>query len=202
MAGLVPFPCVVYTRNVAGKPYSFSHCCSEAVKKLVPPSLKVQDLVAFNAGTQNWEAMRRACFLVLVAGDTAQCVSVANALQTRTPFLYKGSSFSRPSPDTAQGPTRRLPSELHETHIPLHFYSTLSAYDSLGVLVDITPVECGITLLPHTLLERDIPNVTKWVESNLLKSLHTSVWLTEGGHCYCELNRSLRVKRKSAVQLG
>ena len=74
----------------------------------------------------------------------------------------------------------------------MHFYSTLSSFDGKGLLVDTTPVECGISLLPHTLLERDLINLGKWVESNLLKSLRTSVWLTERGHSYNELTRTLR----------
>ncbi len=142
-------------------------------------------------GAQNLDSLKKACFLVLVAGDTAQCISVANVEEKRAPFLYKGSRYSYPSLNAdTNGPTRSFPSELHESHIPLHFYSTLSSFDSYGRLVDTTPVECGITLLPHTLLERDLPNVTKWVESNILKSIHTSVWLTESGHSYSEMTRA------------
>jgi hypothetical protein len=151
--------------------------------------------MAFNH-TQNWEAMQKACFLVLVAGDTAQCISLSNFQSKRTPFLYQGSSYSKPTIDSKQGPTKILISEFQEGHVPLHFYSTLSSFDTNGILVDTTPVECGITLLPNTLLERDLVNITRWVENNLLKSFRTSVWLTEHGHSYNEESRTLRIQAK------
>lgn len=173
----------------------FSHACTSSVNKVVPPSLKVQDLLAFNH-TQNWEAMQKACFLVLVAGDTAQCISLSNFQAKRTPFLYQGSRYSKPVIDSSQGPTKKLVSEFQEGHVPMHFYSTLSSFDTNGMLVDTTPVECGIALLPHTLLERDLVNIARWVESNLLKSFRTSVWLTERGHSYNEESRNLRIQTK------
>jgi hypothetical protein len=188
----VPFPCVVYSRSRAGAPYVYSHSCSSSVSKAVPSSLRVQDLLAFNPN-HNWKSLRGACFLVLVAGDTAQAICVANAGEkTRQSFLYTGSRFARPSEDSKDGPTKRLSSEFQDGHIPLHFYSTLSSFDAKGRWVDTTPVECGIALLPHTLLERDVVNISRWVENNLLKSMHTSVWLSERGHSYNEWTRSLR----------
>lgn len=192
---MVPFPCVVYSRSVAGSPYVYSHSCTSSVAKAVPESLRVKDLLTFNP-SQNWDSMQRACFLVLVAGDTAQSICLTNAGSKRTPFLYQGSKFSKQSADAHHGPTKKLGSEFQEGHVPLHFYSTLSSFDSKGRLLETTPVECGIALLPHTLLERDIVNVSKWVENNLLKSLRTSTWLTERGHSYNEWSRSLRLSTR------
>ncbi len=138
---LVPFQCMVYTRSIAGSPYTYSHSCSSWVSKTVPASLRVQDLMSYT-GKQNWGELQKVCFLVLVAGDTAQCVSLANLASNRTKFLYQGLRFSHPSEDTEQGPTKKLVSEFQEGHVPLHFYSTLSSFDCIGMLVDTTPVEC------------------------------------------------------------
>jgi hypothetical protein len=190
---MVPFPCVVYTRSIANTPYVYSHACSQSIKKTVPASLRVQDL-KLQGHAHNWETMRRACFLVLVAGDTAQCISVANHLERRTPFLYQGSKYSRASEERS---TAMFPSEFQAGHVPMHFYSTLSFFDGRGRLGVTAAVECGITLLPNTLLERDLTNITRWVENNLLKSMRTSVWFTDRGASYCELTRSIRNRHHS-----
>ena len=194
---MVPFPCVVYTRSVAGTPYVFSHACVQHVKKSLRLSLRVQDRAGWNPA-QNWEVMRRACFLVLVAGDTAQCVSVANHAERRTPFLYQGSPYSRPQPTSGPGrlvPSRAIPSEFQDGHVALHFYSTVTCFDKRGAWMDTTPIEAGITLLPHTLLERDLVNVARWAENNLLRSLRSSEWLSGSGHVYNEWTRGIRLKR-------
>jgi hypothetical protein len=185
----VPFPCVVYTRKTAGAPYVFQHYCSANARKVLPQSLKVADLQAHDPGL-NWSALQNECFLVLVAGDVAQCISVTSARDRwRTSFLFNGSRYSKSIEDP-----RLLTTEFHEAYIPLHLYGTLSVFCTNGQYHSTIPLESGICLFPRQISERDIPALAKWMESGLLKTLHSSIWVTEMGGSYNE--HSLRPSLK------
>lgn len=179
----------MYVRDGSNPPrFVFSHLCDSSVPKSAPESLRVRDL-AVHTQQANWAALRRACFLVLVAGDTAQCVSVSNARENRTSFLYHGSTYARPRLRQDGSPT-----EIQEDYIPLEFYATMSWYVH-GGLSCIVPLESGLALFPRTLSEKTLPTLARWVEANIAKSMHTSVWATDTGDSYNEHTRRLRAPR-------
>jgi hypothetical protein len=180
---LVPHPCVVYTRRVSGEAYTFSHHAQLAAPKLFPPSLRTADL-RLHDQRQNWAQMQRACFLVLAAGDVAQCVSVTTAGEKRrTQFLYHGSSFAR---RRAEGQSPATPSEVHEDFVPLHFHSTMAVFDRANRFHAVVPIESGISLFPRQIRDKDIPLLARWVEACMLRSAHASVWVTDLGESYNE----------------
>lgn len=158
--------------------------CDAGVPKSAPESLRVRDLAA-HSQQANWAELRRACFLVLVAGDTAQCVSASNVKERRTPFLYHGSPYARPAP------RRGVATEIQEDYIPLEFYSTMSWYRG-GRLSSIVPLESGLVLFPRTISEKILPTLGRWVENSIAKCMHTSVWVTDDGDSYNEHTRRLR----------
>ena len=180
---LVPHPCVVDTRRVSGEAYTFSHHAQLAAPKLFPPSLRTADL-RLHDQRQNWAQMQRACFLVLAAGDVAQCVSVTTAGEKRrTQFLYHGSSFAR---RRAEGQSPATPSEVHEDFVPLHFHSTMAVFDRANRFHAVVPIESGISLFPRQIRDKDIPLLARWVEACMLRSAHASVWVTDLGESYNE----------------
>jgi len=195
----VPFPCVVYTKQQSAGPqhqqaptYTFSHHCSfQTAQKMLPKSLRVSDLRAYDHAL-SWAHLSRACFLVLVAGDTAQCVSIANASEAkqRVRFLYRGSAFARPA---HRPESTLLHSELSEAYVPLHFHGTMAVYDrfSTGVRA-VIPLESGIALFPRQIAERDIALLARWVTQCARRSLQASVWLTNNGDSYSEATLQLR----------
>jgi hypothetical protein len=143
----------------------------------------------------NWGELQRACFLVLVAGDVAQCVSIASACDPRrVQFLYKGSSFARADSreDTA--------SEIAESHVTLRFFGTMAVFDARTRLAAIVPLESGIALFPRVIRERDVPLLAQWAQNCMQRSLQASVWVTASGDAYNELSleptRSARVKNR------
>jgi hypothetical protein len=189
-----PHPCVVYTRQVSGGAYVYSHHCLLTTQKLFPPSLRTTDLRVHDSH-RNWSELQRACFLVLVAGDVAQCVSLATARdKARVQFLFPGSAFTR------RMPTEPLPTELHDDYVSLHFHGTMAVFDRGYRFHTAIPLESGISLFPKRISEKDIPLLARWVEACLLKSIHSSVWVTDTGHSYNEttLDRNPRVKKESA----
>lgn len=184
----VPFPCVVYTKQ--GGHYTFSHACLQQAQKVLPKTLRVSDLRGFEHG-QSWSHLSKTCFLVLVAGDTAQCVSISNAgdgKQVR--FLYRGSAFARPAPDP-----QRLHSELSEAYIPLHFHGTMAVYDHFLGVRAVIPIESGIALFPRSITDKEIPLLARWVTQCVRRSLQASVWVTNSGDSYSESTLQIRKKR-------
>jgi hypothetical protein len=151
----------------------------------MPESLRVKDLT-MQPQQSNWSALRKACFLVLVAGDTAQCVSVSNVQERRTTFLYHGSEYARQKHACEQGPT-----EIQDDYIPLEFYATMSWF-TRGCLSCIAPLESGMVLFPRTITEKLLPRLASWVETSITKSIHTSVWVTDTGDSYNEHTRQIR----------
>lgn len=193
----VPFPCVVYTRQGSGghHHYNFSHhCCPQLAQKALPRSLRVSDLRGYDP-CLSWTHLSKACFLVLVAGDTAQCVSIANAADgKRIRFLYRGSAFARQAPEPV-----RLHSELSEAYVPLHFHGTMAVYDRFAGVRAVIPLESGIALFPRQILDRDIPLLARWVTQCARRSLQASVWVTNNGDSYSEAGLQLSQKSRQAV---
>jgi hypothetical protein len=182
----IPFPCAVYVRDKKTANYLFSHLCDTRAPKTAPSSLRVKDLTAFaQHHSENCAALRRACFLVLVSGDVAQCVTASNVKERRVPFLFHGSEYARPS-------TRvKACAEFHEGYIPLYFHSTMTIFTK-GWLDEVVPFESGLILLPRVVSEQTLPTLARWVESSLTKSIHACVWCTDRGDSYNEHTRQLR----------
>jgi hypothetical protein len=170
----IPFPCLVYARARPGTEYVFQHYCASTVAKAFPPSLRVRDLREHSPG-DNWLRMRRACFIVLVAGDRAQCVHLANATErSRTLFLFHGSRQARPVP------RGRPKNEFHEDYVPMAFSSTMASYRA-GRLESVVPFENIPLLLPARLKESDVPKWARSIQRCLERAIHASVWVTEHG---------------------
>lgn len=178
----VPFPCVVYRRDKPSVPYRFSHFCSNHCVKKIPASLRVADLQGHDPQS-NWANLRRSCFLVLVAGDVAQCVSVASALERRTSFLFQGSRYSK---DVGERGCDAFSTEFHEGFVPLFFFGTMCSFDSRGRYRSTIPIESAVCLFPKRILETDLPRLIKWIESGILKTVHSSVWVTDRGQTFSE----------------
>ena len=165
---------MVYTRDKAGAAYTFSHSCPMHVPKALPRSLRVQDLQEFAPKSAEFaRGLVNTAFLVLVAGDRAQCVSVANIRERRISFLFRGSCYERRA--------KRLTecSEIEEGYVSLYFYSTLSTFHA-GCRPSIVPLENGLVLFPTRLREKDIPRLCKWVRHHVEKAIHQSLWVANG----------------------
>ena len=182
-AQAIPFPCVVYRKDCAGGVYRFSPTCSTWFHKTFPSSLRVTDLRTHQP-SQNWGNVRGACFMVLVAGDVAQAISVSTHLDRRTSFLYNGSVYDRQS-SAFSAPTL-LHTEFQESYIPLHFYGTLATFDSSNRFQCAIPIESGISLFPCQVCEGDIARLSRWVDRAVHKAMHSSVWVTDAGQKYNE----------------
>lgn len=168
----IPFPCAVYSRDPASNAYTFSHFCSADVDKVFPASLRVRDLAAHDRGA-NCARMRRTPFLVLVAGDRAQCVTVHNARDGgRTWFLYTMSPQSCP----VQWPSRV--DEVEPDFIPLTFCSTLAQYRA-GELCHVASFQRNLLLIPARIRTGDIPRLASFVEYKIHLSIQGSVWLMD-----------------------
>lgn len=190
----IPCPCVVYSRLASGAQYTFSHHCQSHMVKLLPASLRASDIQTHDLAA-NRAQVQKACFLVLVAGDVAQCVSIGNAGDTkRVQFLYRGSRFS------CKHGQERTESEVAESHVTLRFYGTMAVYDSSARLSAVVPLESGIALFPREIRERDIPLLAQWTHSCMVRSLHGSIWVTATGTGYNEMTleptRNTRVKNR------
>ena len=186
----LPFPCAVYTRIGSGGRYTFSHCCSQQAVKSLPRSLRASDLREFDP-EQNWANLGRACFLVLVAGDVAQCVSLNTAHDAkRIQFLYTGSAFAQAAPGLSV-----QHSELSEAYIPLHFHGTMAVFDRFNGIRAVIPIESGIALFPRTILDTDVRLLSRWVSHCARRSLHASVLVTESGDSYNEVSLQLNARR-------
>jgi len=169
----VPFPCAVYARDTTGADYEFRHFCGSHASKQLPKSLRTRDLAEYSASA-NTARLLREPFLVLVAGDRAQCVSVENAAdRDRTWFLYPASRQSRPVP------WPRHIEELEQGFVPMTFCSTMASYTA-GRLTAVVPVERGPLLLPSRLRERDLKQIAGLVERKVRRSIEGSVWLVDG----------------------
>jgi hypothetical protein len=118
----------------------------------------------------------------MVSGDVAQCITVSNTRETRTRFLYSGSQYSNKFPEPH---FKRECSEFHDSYVPLHFFSTLAAFTN-GTLTSVSELECGIALFPKIIREGDLDTLARWVDHNLGKSLHGSVWATNDSCSYNE----------------
>lgn len=192
-----PFPCVVYVRQ-ASQPsmYEFSHDTQTTVIKSFPPTLKVSDLHKFALkGPHMLHVMRKTCFLVLVAGDTAQCVSACNTKDSRTPFLYNGSQYTPHHQPPCK--TRTQCSDVQEDYIQLRFYSTLAAYSNHG-LDGVSHLESGIILFPKRIHERDLPILGQWVDHNITKALACSVWMDSiQKQSYNEQTHAIHLSKKT-----
>lgn len=190
----VPCPCVVYSRQKSGGQYTFSHHSPSHALKTLPASLRVAD-IRTHASSSNWGHLQKACFLVLVAGDVAQCVSISNAGDaSRVQFLYKGSRFaSRALHDLTE-------SEVADSHVTLRFFGTMAVYDPSASLSAIVPLESGIALFPRNIQEGDVPMLAQWASNCMQRSLQASVWVTASGGGYNELTleptRNTRIKRR------
>ena len=192
----LPFPCAVYVKTLSRRAscnseYEFSHYCRTFIPKAFPQSLRVRDLQHSQTNPMAFHTlMRKACFLVLVAGDVAQCVSVENAQDSRqrTRFLFRGSCYAS---------TERRPqcSEFHEDYIPLHFYATLASFKE-GHLTSVSDLECGIALFPKCIREVDLQAISRWVDHNIGKSVHGSTWATNKSESYSEHTRAIRRQKK------
>jgi hypothetical protein len=191
---LVPFPCVVYTRDHAGGVYTFSHHSSKHARKVLPASLRVTDLKTYSP-QQNLAALRNSCFLVLVAGDVARCVSVANAQAKQVRFLYHGSSYS-----VRNDRVDPLRSEFTEGYVPLHLYGTLTAFTAATGTHSVVSIESGVCLFPRQLKDTDVPRLVKWMESALLRSIQSSVWMTDSGESYNEFTLRHAVNKSNRHQ--
>ena len=178
----MPFPCVVYTKRGRAGEYAFSHYHPQVVPKATPQSLRVSHLRDYAARPRLESTLRRSCFLVLVTGDVAQCITTQNVRDNRTRFLFKGSEFAR----SLKAGHAHIPcSEFHEDFIPLNFYSTLTSFVE-GAPTGVTPLECGIALFPRSIHEKDLETLGRWVEHNITKSVHGSVWITNHAESYSE----------------
>ena len=165
---------MVYTRDAAGAVYKFSHACPTHVPKSLPRSLRVQDLQEFTPRSAEFaKGLMGTAFLVLVAGDRAQCVSVANIRERRIPFLFKGSCYER-----AAGNSKEC-SEIDDKYVSLYFYSTISTFTQ-GYRPSMVPLENGLVLFPKHLKERDIPRLAKWVRHHVEKTIYQSLWVANG----------------------
>jgi hypothetical protein len=179
----VPFPCAVYVRGPTPGLFEFSHQCEQRAPKAFPASLRTSELRAHEP-RPNWQALQAAPFLVLVAGDTAQAVSLATQGKARTPFLYHGSAYARRRPSDA------LLSELSEHYVALHFHGTMAVFDAACRFRAVVPIESGVSLFPRQIREADVPLLARWVEACLQRSCASSVWVTDGGDSYNELTRA------------
>lgn len=189
----VTWPCAVYVRDEAqrrGPPeYTFSHF-SRGVGPLkpLPASLRVRDLQEHARNPSHLSALRRACFLVLVAGDVAHCVSVENARDraARIPVLYRGSEYARRSTAGEGGGEPRC-AEFHDDYVPLHFFGTLAWFAGRNRgLAGVLDLGCGITLFPRRLRETDLPRLAEWVDHLLARAVQCSVWLTDRSESFNE----------------
>ena len=189
--GCVPFPCVVYTRERPDRPYIFSHYCSSLrIQKKLPPSLRVRDLRAWDP-QPNRQGMQNACFLVLVAGDVAQCISLRNATESRVSFLFTGSQYAM-----RDGNHDRLATEFHDNCVPLRFYGTMAVYDTTRAqFSSLVPIKSSVALLPREILESHLPVMCNMVSSCVQKSAATSLWVTDTGDSYNELTMRFTVPR-------
>lgn len=191
-----PFPCVVYIKRPSTGEYVFSHYCHTRIPKYMPRSMRVTHLQEFSQKQKPATTLGRSFFLVLVAGDVAQCISTANIGEKRTRFLYRGSVYARTS-DHPPNPC----SDLHKDYIPLHFFSSLTTFTQ-GIPTGVTHLESGISLFPRSIRENDLPTLARWVSHNITKMVHTSVWITDGLACYNEHTLSLLSKtRPQPVQI-
>lgn len=183
----VPTPCPVYVKSPSSQGvYEFSHCCKLTTPKTFPASLRTTDLRAYDA-RQNWIDLCKTSFLVLVSGDVAQCVSIANASdKSRTRFLYNGSAYARKSAEAEV-----FPSELHDCSVSMHFHATMAVFDARRhTLSAVIPLECGVCLFPRRIHEKDLHHsLSRWVESCMKRSLLSSVWVTAHGDSYNEWSR-------------
>jgi hypothetical protein len=168
----LPFPCAVYARQEAGEPYCFSHFCEGRVDKSFPASLRVRDLAAHDRGL-NCARMLRAPFLVLAAGERAQCISVDSAREGSRPwFLYTASPQSRPCAWPSQV------EEIEPGFVSLAFCSTLALFRG-GELRHVAHVERGLLLLPSRLREGDLRDLARYVARQVRQSIEGSVWLLD-----------------------
>ena len=168
----LPFPCAVYARHEPGAPYCFSHFCEGSVEKSFPASLRVRDLAGHDRGA-NCARMLRTPFLVLAAGERAQCISVDSARAGDRPwFLYTASPQSRPCAWPAQV------EEVEPGFVSLAFYSTLAVFRG-GQLRHVARVERGLLLLPSRLREGDLRDLARYVERKIQRSIEGSVWLLD-----------------------
>ncbi len=186
----VPFPCVVYTRQGSGGHYTFSHCCHQQAQRSLPRTLRVSDLREYDPG-QSCKHLSKACFLVLVAGDVAQCISISSAGESkRIRFLYRGSAYARPAPGL---PVQH--SEVSEAYVPLHFHGIMAVFDRFAGIRAVIPIESGIALFPRRILDSDVPLLSRWVWHCAQRSIHASVWVTDSGDSYGEAGLALNRKR-------
>ena len=179
----IPFSCAVYFQEQRGPYFKFSHFCSTKTSKIFPPSLRVKDLRAYDQKT-NESTLLKACFVVLVSGDVAQCVTVANASdKNRIRFLYSGSVFDKSKIE------RRSYPEIDDNYIPVPFYATMGLFDTRHTFHTAISVESGVSLFPTRIKEQDLPLIAKWARGSIQKSLTTSIWVTFDGKSYNETSR-------------
>ena len=188
----VPFPCAVYSRRSSGGPFVYSHHVKNHVGKQFPASLRVSDLREFQQQF-NWEELCKACFLVLVSGDLARCITLHSARdipRIAVQFFYPGSPFTRKEPYPH-------PTDLEPGVVPLHFHGTVAVYHAPTTLSAIIPIESGIVLFPQQLNERDVQRLATTVSTAAQRSLQASVWVTGTGESYHESTSRLRHTRKA-----
>jgi len=131
--------------------------------------------------------MQRAAFLVLVAGDKAQCVSLANWRDVRTMFLFPGSEYSRSISAV------HVSEEISSDYIPMQFFSTMACF-KVEKLTEVVPFHSMFFVLPKILEERDFARYFHNLENHITKTLRDSIWITERG-IYNEKTLSLLPNR-------
>lgn len=193
----VPFPCAVYTRIPGPSTrFLFSYFSQPSlVYKVFPRSLRMRDVQQFHhtrlidgRGPDTGTGMRRTCFLILVSGDTAQGVSVANANESRPPFLFRGSRYDARGGQT----TLTFPSEFHTDYITVHLSSTLAVFER-NHLATVVDIECGLALFPISIHDRDIQGIAAWMDRLITKAAQTSAWVcTDTLLSYNETTLALR----------
>lgn len=95
----VPVLCAVYRRRDAQEPYRFSHLWRTEYHKPVPETLAVTDLRHFSHDMcMCGQGHMRAPVLVLVSGDSADVLTLANWTERRQPVRYSPESFPASPP--------------------------------------------------------------------------------------------------------
>ena len=133
--------------------------------------------------------MQKAVFLVLVAGDKAQCISLANWKEKRTMFLYHGSEYSK-AISIAQ-PSEEITSD----YISMQFFCTMACFHG-GKLNEVVPFPSMFYVIPKILEEKEFACHFHYLENYISKTLADSIWMTERG-VYNERTLSLIPNRQS-----
>lgn len=114
------FPCLVYKRDRANRPYVFSHACNlkESIKPF-PIDLKVSSLLLYKKVNVHRAIMRQP-ILILVSGDIAKSITIAG--REGTEFLYYKSQYDSMQADYVDCV------DFDNAYVHCEYYSTLAMY--------------------------------------------------------------------------